>query len=126
MAHVDIDVCKLDFSKVPIFVSMYKGKQLNSIEGADREGLKQLVKEAIEHESQKKETTKKVIEPEPRHKEHEHRKKGPHINHEQIQKIADHDKRKIRGHHESKKIDNEKLSVKQLKINKIVTKNRME
>lgn len=49
MAYVDIDVCELEFSSVPVFVSYYEGTQLNSLEGADDDGLKLLVKEAIEH-----------------------------------------------------------------------------
>lgn len=47
MAYVDIEVCKLNFGVVPIFVSLRKGEYLDSIEGADRVGLKQLVKEVI-------------------------------------------------------------------------------
>ena len=50
LAYVDIDVCELDFSAVPIFVSLRKGQQLNSMEGADKKGLKQLIKEVIQAE----------------------------------------------------------------------------
>lgn len=52
MAHVDIDVCGLDFNRVPIFVSLYQGEELDSIEGADKESLKRLIKEAILFEPQ--------------------------------------------------------------------------
>lgn len=48
MAYVDIDECNLDFSIVPIFLSFRKGQQLNGMEGADRKGLKQLIKEVIQ------------------------------------------------------------------------------
>ena len=47
MAYVDIDVAGLDFTSVPIFVSLYNGKQLDSIIGADIPKLKILIKEAI-------------------------------------------------------------------------------
>ena len=56
MAHADITVCKLDFSRIPVFVSYYKGKELDSIEGADVEGLKQLVKGIIQHEVKRRPT----------------------------------------------------------------------
>ncbi len=49
MGHVDVDECKLDFEEVPVFVSMYKGNQINSIVGADNEELKRFVKEAIQY-----------------------------------------------------------------------------
>ena len=47
MAHVDIDVAHLDFTHVPVFVALRHGKQIDSIEGADRTGLRNLVKKAI-------------------------------------------------------------------------------
>lgn len=47
MAHVDIDVAQLDFTHVPVFVALRNGKQIDSMEGADRAGLKELVKKAI-------------------------------------------------------------------------------
>jgi len=47
MAYVNIDDPKLDFSVIPVFVTFRKGKQLNSMEGADKEGLKKLIKDAI-------------------------------------------------------------------------------
>lgn len=50
MAHVDVDKLQLDFSKVPIFVTYRKGKVLNTMVGANKEGLKELVKEAIQAE----------------------------------------------------------------------------
>jgi thiol-disulfide isomerase/thioredoxin len=56
MAYIDIDVCGLEFSTVPVFVSFYEGTQLNSLEGADNDGLKSLVKEAIEHDHHKAST----------------------------------------------------------------------
>lgn len=48
LAYADIDECHLDFSVVPIFISLRKGQQLNGMEGADRRGLKQLIKEVIQ------------------------------------------------------------------------------
>jgi thioredoxin-like negative regulator of GroEL len=48
LGYADIEECKLDFSAVPVFVSLRKGQQLNSMEGADRRGLKQLIKEVIQ------------------------------------------------------------------------------
>lgn len=48
LAYVDIDVAKLDFTAVPVFVAFRKGKQINNMEGADRNGLKQLIKETIQ------------------------------------------------------------------------------
>lgn len=47
MAHVDIDVANLDFTHVPVFAALRHGKQIDSMEGADRAGLKELVKKAI-------------------------------------------------------------------------------
>lgn len=47
MAHVDIDVALLDFTHVPVFVALRRGKQIDTIKGADRAGLKELVKKAI-------------------------------------------------------------------------------
>lgn len=47
MAYVDIDVANLKFSAVPVFTAIYKGKEVDSIEGADKEALKTLVKGAI-------------------------------------------------------------------------------
>lgn len=47
MAHVDIDVAGLDFTHVPIFVALRHGKQIDSLESADRNGLKELIKKAI-------------------------------------------------------------------------------
>lgn len=51
MAYVDIDVCGLDFTSVPVFVSFRKGNQLNSMEGASERELKMFIKHAIEFES---------------------------------------------------------------------------
>lgn len=48
MAHVDVEKCQLSFDRVPVFVSFYEGKELDSIEGADVESLKNLIKEAIQ------------------------------------------------------------------------------
>jgi thioredoxin-like negative regulator of GroEL len=50
-AHVDIDECNLDFSKIPVFVSFHNGKQLDSMEGADTETLKIFIKDAIRFNS---------------------------------------------------------------------------
>lgn len=47
LAHVDIDVADLSFTAVPVFVALRHGKQINSMEGADKTGLKELIKEAI-------------------------------------------------------------------------------
>lgn len=47
MAHVDIDVALLDFTHVPVFVALRRGKQIDTIKGANRAGLKELVKKAI-------------------------------------------------------------------------------
>lgn len=54
MAYVDIDTCQLDFSSIPVFVALYEGKQINSMEGASESGLKALVKETIEHNTTRK------------------------------------------------------------------------
>ncbi|CAH6418454.1 Thioredoxin [uncultured virus] len=48
MAHVDIDEAKLEFTAVPVFVAMHNGKQFDSLEGADRDALRTLVKKTIE------------------------------------------------------------------------------
>lgn len=48
MAYVDIDQCGLEFSSVPVFVSLFEGQQFNGVEGASREELKQLIKEIIQ------------------------------------------------------------------------------
>lgn len=48
MAHVDIDDAGLDFEAVPVFVTFYNGNVLNSMEGANVKGLKNLIKEVIE------------------------------------------------------------------------------
>ena len=47
MAHVDIDVANLDFTHVPVFVALRNGKQIDSIVGAERASLKELIKKAI-------------------------------------------------------------------------------
>lgn len=47
MVHVDIEVCKLDFSRIPVFVAMKDGKQIKHMVGGNDEGLKELVREAI-------------------------------------------------------------------------------
>ena len=47
MAHVDIDEANLDFSEVPVFVALRHGTQIDSVEGADKKGLKLLIKNAI-------------------------------------------------------------------------------
>lgn len=51
MAHADIDVCQLDFSKVPIFLALRKGKTIDSMEGANNEALKEFIKKAILYDS---------------------------------------------------------------------------
>jgi len=53
LAHVDIDECKLDFERIPVFVGYYEGKELANMEGADSGGLKQLIKEIIEYKKRK-------------------------------------------------------------------------
>ena len=57
MAHADIDECKLDFDRIPVFVAFYNGKELTNMEGADFDGLKQFIREVIEY---------KEIEPAPK------------------------------------------------------------
>ena len=47
LAHVDVDVANLEFSAVPVFVAMRNGKQIDSLQGSDKEGLKELIKKAI-------------------------------------------------------------------------------
>jgi len=47
MAHVDIDDAGLDFSAVPIFVALRNGEEIDGMEGANKKGLKELVKKAI-------------------------------------------------------------------------------
>ena len=49
MAYVDIEKCNLDFSKVPVLNSFYRGKITNSMEGASKSGLKEFIKDAIEY-----------------------------------------------------------------------------
>lgn len=49
MAYADIDVCKLEFSRVPVLVSFHKGILLNSIVGVNRERLKEFIKNTIEY-----------------------------------------------------------------------------
>lgn len=56
LAHADVEVCGLDFSKVPVFVAYRKGREINSILGADSERLREFVKGAIEFEAKKKST----------------------------------------------------------------------
>lgn len=47
LAYVDIDNPKLNFQRIPVFVFYRRGEEVNSIEGADKEGLKRLIREAI-------------------------------------------------------------------------------
>lgn len=54
MAHCDIDVAGIQFSAVPIFSSIYKGEEINSVRGSDVDGLKDLVKEIILYDRKKK------------------------------------------------------------------------
>lgn len=51
MAYADVERCKLDFSRVPVFVSFRKGVELNNMVGANKDSLKEFIKEAIEAES---------------------------------------------------------------------------
>lgn len=53
LAHVDIDVCGLDFTAIPVFVSFHKGEQLDSMEGASDAGLRVFIKHAIEYNGDK-------------------------------------------------------------------------
>lgn len=48
-AYCDIDCpgTQLDFSAVPVFVISYKGKEINSLVGSDKEGMKDLIREII-------------------------------------------------------------------------------
>jgi len=50
MAYVDIDEAKLDFTAVPVFVTLFNGKEMKNIEGSDEEGLKSIIKEVIKAE----------------------------------------------------------------------------
>lgn len=47
MAYTDIDDCGLNFKELPMFVSFYEGKQLDSITGANPDDLKHLIKANI-------------------------------------------------------------------------------
>lgn len=47
LAHVDVDEAKLDFTAIPVFTALHNGKQIDSMEGADKEELKKLIKNAI-------------------------------------------------------------------------------
>lgn len=50
MAYCDINVCGLDFSRIPVFVAMHQGKQINSLEGANDDSLKMLIRETIDYD----------------------------------------------------------------------------
>lgn len=50
LAHVDIDEAKLDFTAVPVFVALRNGKQIDNLEGADKDALKALIKKVIKSE----------------------------------------------------------------------------
>jgi thiol-disulfide isomerase/thioredoxin len=50
MAYCDINVCGLDFSRVPVFVAMHNGNQISSVEGANDDGLKELVRDTIDYD----------------------------------------------------------------------------
>lgn len=54
MAHCDIDVCKLDFSKIPVFVSHRKGKEIDNMLGGNKDALRKFIKDAIEFEAKPK------------------------------------------------------------------------
>lgn len=43
-AYVDIDVCQLDFSKVPVFTGIVHKSEIDSMIGDDRNELKDLIK----------------------------------------------------------------------------------
>lgn len=51
-SHADIQRCGVDFSKVPVFIAYHNGKQINSMLGADSEGLKDFVKEVVQFKSE--------------------------------------------------------------------------
>ena len=48
--EIDYPDTQLDFSSIPVFVILYKGKEIRSVVGADKDGLKDLVKEIITHD----------------------------------------------------------------------------
>ena len=50
-AYCDIDFpgTALDFSAIPVFVTYYKGKEINSLVGSDKNGMKDLIREIITH-----------------------------------------------------------------------------
>lgn len=62
MAHADIEVCKLDFSRVPVFVSFRKGTELNNMVGANKDALKDFIKEAIEVDTKPSDHPEKIVE----------------------------------------------------------------
>lgn len=47
LAHADVDVCRLAFKVVPVFVFFYKGEAIHRMEGANTSELKKQVKELI-------------------------------------------------------------------------------
>lgn len=47
LAYVDVDASSLTFEKIPVFVGMYGGEEINSIVGADEETLKEFIKSVI-------------------------------------------------------------------------------
>lgn len=58
LGYVDIDKCRLDFNKVPVFVAFYKGEEVNSIEGADSDRLKEFIRSTIKLDEHNKELIK--------------------------------------------------------------------
>lgn len=80
-AHADIQVCKLDFDQIPVFVAFRKGREINSMLGADNEGLKEFVKGAIEFEAKKDSQGVTPGASEHREKQQSKQKKSPPAKH---------------------------------------------
>lgn len=47
LAHADVDTCGLGFKVVPVFVVFHKDQAIHRVEGIDKSGLKELVKNLI-------------------------------------------------------------------------------
>lgn len=47
MAYVDIEATDLDFSAIPVVITYYQGEPINKMRGANRETLRDLIKELL-------------------------------------------------------------------------------
>jgi thioredoxin-like negative regulator of GroEL len=49
LAYADVEECGLDFEHLPVFVFFYQGKEVDSLVGSNKEGLRDFIAKSIKH-----------------------------------------------------------------------------